>query len=121
MAALAEALDELNLRITEVTLLYKVAEKPGISSSEIGRDLGIKRSNMTPLVSGLINSGYINTRVRDGRSQSLTLTRSGRSIFNKARKIIETHEQRFIAPLSDKESRELSRLIDKLQANQTKD
>ena len=48
MGALAEQLSTEGARVTEYTVMSQIAENPGITSSEIGRILDIKRANMTP-------------------------------------------------------------------------
>jgi DNA-binding MarR family transcriptional regulator len=111
MAELAEALLPLELRITDVTVLYQIAENPAITSSEIGKALGIRRANMTPLIAGLMNKGYLNTKAKDGRSQALSLTRAGRKIYQQAQKIVDRHEQQFFLALPDNEKQQLSRLL----------
>lgn len=111
MSKLAEALLSLELRPIEVTVLYQIAENPKITASEICRALDIQRANMTPLIAGLIKKGYINTKAKDGRSQALWLTREGRTVFRRAKKIVQDSEERFFLALNDTERQRLSRLL----------
>lgn len=121
MTKLAEALLPLELRITDVTVLYQIAENPKITASEIGRALDIQRANMTPLIAVLVKKGYLNTKARDGRSQSLSLTREGRRVYQRAQKVVEGHEQLFFAVLSDRERQQLSRLLMQVWKHNTSD
>lgn len=111
MARLAEALAPLELRITDTTVLYQIAENPRITASEIGRVLDIQRANMTPLIAGLVKRGYLNTKAKDGRSQALSLTREGRKVYRQASKIVKDHEQRFFQILDADERQCLSQLL----------
>lgn len=109
MAALGEALVAVDLRVLEATVLFEVAAKPGITLSDLGRVLGIKRANMTPLVAGLMARGYLASKRKDGRSQALSLSKTGEQIYDKARAIVEAYEQRFFAPLSEAEKQVMIR------------
>ena len=117
MARLAEALLPLELKITDVTVLYQIAENPKITASEIGRALDIQRANMTPLVTGLVKKGYLNTTAKDGRSQALSLTQEGRTIFRRAQKIVQNHEEQFFSTLSQQDHQLLSRLLVQVWSN----
>lgn len=111
MTKLAEALLPLELRVVDVTVLYQIAENPDITASEIGKALGIRRANMTPLIAALVERGYLNTRAKDGRSQALSLTPAGRKVFKRAQKIVEAQEQGFFAMLSDEDRQQFSRFL----------
>ncbi len=111
MTQLADALSPLELRVTDVTVLYQIAENPEITASEIGRILDIQRANMTPLVSAMIKKGYLNTKAKDGRSQALSLTQQGRKVFRQAQKVTKDHEQNFFSSLPDNKRQQLSRLL----------
>ncbi len=111
MTKLAEALLPLELRVVDVTVLYQIAENPNITASEIGKALGIRRANMTPLIGALVERGYLNTRAKDGRSQALSLTPAGRKVFKRAQKIVEAQEQGFFAMLSAEDRQQFSRFL----------
>lgn len=111
MTKLAEALAPLELRIVDITVLYQIAENPKITASEIGRALDIRRANMTPLIASLVDRGYLSTKAKDGRSQSLALTPAGRKMYKQAQTIVENHEQGFFDALADDERQQLSRLL----------
>lgn len=114
ISTLTEALAPLGLRVTEATVLYRIAMAPKITSSEVGRSLGIKRANMTPLVARLTELGYLRVSAQDGRSQGLSLTESGENIFEQVRGVLETHDETFFAVLNRKERAQLLSLLDKL-------
>lgn len=72
-----------------------------------------------PLIAGLISKGYLYTKAKDGRSQALSLTRTGRSVYLQAQKIVQNHEQHFFAALSKDERQQLSRLLIQVWRNQS--
>ena len=92
LARLSERLAPLELRPADVALLFLLAARPGLTQSEIGRNLDIQRANMVPLVGRLEARGLVSRKRVDGRSQSLTLTREGRALMAKVRKIVDSHE-----------------------------
>jgi DNA-binding MarR family transcriptional regulator len=117
MVALAETLTDEDLRITEISILNQIAQAPNTTSSEIGRQLGIQRANMTPLITGLVDKGYLKTKPKDGRSQALSLTRKGRTAYQQAWKLVEQHEQQFFSDLTSSEQQELFHLLTKIWTN----
>ncbi|ABD25825.1 transcriptional regulator, MarR family [Novosphingobium aromaticivorans DSM 12444] len=95
MADLARELADLDLRPAEVTTLLVISENPECSQTEVGQVLAIKRANMVPIISRLMDRGLVERRRLDGRSHALTLTDQGRGIARDATARIEAHEARF--------------------------
>lgn len=93
MGELAERLAPLGLRHVEATILLVLRERPGMSQSALGRLLGIKRANMTPLAARLEEQGLIVRQASDGRSLGLELSEKGAALSAKVRLVIEAHEQ----------------------------
>lgn len=94
MADLAEGLQPLRLRPAEATVLLRIAANPGITQSEVGRLLAIKRANMAPLIAGLEARGLLCRAPVDGRSQALTLTDAGAALARDAYAEMEANEAR---------------------------
>lgn len=94
MAALGAALAEIGLRPVEGTILILVGANPGCIQSDVGRMLGIKRANMTPLIAALSAKGWLDKAPVDGRSLSLTLTRAGEHMCRRVETIMAAHEAR---------------------------
>ena len=92
MTQLTERLAPLKLRPADVALLLLVADRPGLTQSELGRHLDIQRANMVPLVARLEERGVLSRKQVDGRSQGLMLTRSGLALVEKVRQVVSTHE-----------------------------
>ncbi len=94
-AALAELnarLAPLDLRHADVAMLMLAEAWPGLTQSAAGRVLGIQRANMVPFVEHLERRGLLRRRQVDRRSQALELTRSGRMLLKRARRVVSAHE-----------------------------
>lgn len=95
MADLARELADLELRPAEVTTLLVIGENPDCSQTEVGQALAIKRANMVPIISRLMECGLVERRRLDGRSHALTLTEQGRKVAGDAQVRVDRHEARF--------------------------
>lgn len=100
MADLAERLSRIGLTTTEASILVVLHEEAGISQSEIGRRLAIKRANMAPLIAGLVAREIIGRGDRVGRIHPLTLTSAGGKLAAEARKRMDEHDANFFGELS---------------------
>ena len=92
LAELNQRLSRLGLRHADVAMLMLVEASPGITQSEAGRVLDIQRANMAPFVARLEGLGVLRRRQVDRRSQALDLTRRGRMLLARARRVVATHE-----------------------------
>jgi DNA-binding MarR family transcriptional regulator len=97
MADLGAGLSDLELRVTEMSVLMVIDENPDITQSEIGRVLAIQRANMVPLTTQLERRGLVRRGVTTGRAQALRLTPAGRALIRECRKRIAAHEARFLS------------------------
>lgn len=114
MADLARALDRHGLTPSDASILVLVRDNPEITQSEIGRLLGIKRANMTPLSASLENRGLILRRRMDGRSQGLILTEKGTEICAAAYQAIVNHDRRYFGYLEIEERARFYSTINRL-------
>ncbi len=103
MSGLGSALAELDLRPVEGTILVLVEANPGCIQSDLGRQLGIKRANMVPLITGLVLKNLLEKSPVDGRSLALTLTPDGEAACGRVVQAMTAHEARFHALLTDQE------------------
>jgi DNA-binding MarR family transcriptional regulator len=92
LAELNQRLARLNLRHADVAMLMLIESSPGITQSEAGSVLDIQRANMVPFVARLEGRGVLQRRQVDRRSQALELTRRGRMLLVRARRVVATHE-----------------------------
>lgn len=92
LADLGRRVSDLELTVTEMSILLLIEANPRVTQSEIGRILAIKRANMTPLAAGLLARGLISRHAVNGRSQGLMLTKAGIKIVAEAHKRIAENE-----------------------------
>ena len=92
LAELNQRLAPLSLRHADVAMLMLIESSPGITQSHAGRVLDIQRANMAPFVARLEGRGVIERRRVDRRSQALALTRRGRALLGRARRVVAAHE-----------------------------
>ena len=94
-AELAQRLGEIGLRQSEVSVLLLIDANPGVTASAIGRQLGIERANMVPLLKRL--EGLFDRAPIDGKSQGLALTAAGEARLAAARAVVEGFEAELLA------------------------
>ncbi len=97
MAELADRLRKLELRPSEASVLLVVRGNPGITPGEAGRLLGIASANFAPLAARLARRGWLSRVRRDGRSQRLILSPSGRRLARESWRIMEGLDQELLA------------------------
>jgi len=93
MAELSSRLTEVNLRISDASVLLLLAERSDMTSTEIGAMLDIQRANMVPLLSRLESAGLIRREPIDRKSQAIVLTSAGRERLRKVQAITAAFER----------------------------
>ena len=99
-------------------LMIVDAEEP-ISQQELSHRTGIDPSTMVARMDELVERGLVE-RLRsteDRRSYEIRLTAEGRKGLRELREKAREHGERFFAPLSERERRELHRILGKLGAS----
>jgi DNA-binding MarR family transcriptional regulator len=94
-AELAARLAETGLRQSDVSVLMLIEANPGVTASAIGRQLGIERANMVPLLKRL--AGLVARAPIDGKSQGLALSARGKTRLAAARAVVEAFEAELLA------------------------
>lgn len=94
-AELSARLGETGLRQSDVSVLLLIGDNPGTTASALGRQLGIERANMVPLLKRL--EGLIDRAPIDGKSQGLELSVAGRTRLAEAKRIVEAFEAELLA------------------------
>lgn len=102
LAELNQRLARLNLRHADVAMLMLIESSPGITQSEAGSVLDIQRANMVPFVARLEGRGVLQRRQVDRRSQALELTRRGRMVLVRARRVVAAHEAALLRRVPEK-------------------
>ena len=92
MAEFATRLAPLDLRISELTVLFVAGSGEDLTSSEIGQTADIKRANMPKLLDRLEQQGLIRREPLDGRRIAIIVTDKGQTRLSDARKLIERFE-----------------------------
>ncbi|WP_068076303.1 MarR family winged helix-turn-helix transcriptional regulator [Novosphingobium lentum] len=92
LSELSSRLAAVDLRYADASCLILIDANPAITASALGRALDIQRANMVPLLNRLEGAGLIARTPLDGKSQSLSLTDTGRARLAEARTIIDAFE-----------------------------
>lgn len=101
MGELNTRLSQLDLRISDASVLMVVARCKDISSSEIGRILDIKRANMAPLLARLEANGLIRREPIDRKSMAILLAPAGEACLVEVHRIIEQFERDLLARIPE--------------------
>ncbi len=101
MGALSDALQALDLRFTESTVLILIGANPGIRQRDLVGLLDIKRANMTPLIARLEAQGWVARTAMDGRSWGLSLTPAGMDLHDRVWSVVQNLETRMLSHVPD--------------------
>jgi DNA-binding MarR family transcriptional regulator len=96
LAGFSQRLAPLDLRPIDAALLVLLEAAPQVTHSEVAATLGLRRSNLVPVVAALQTRGLLERKRVDFRSEGLVLTRQGEALLKKVRRIIALHEQELI-------------------------
>lgn len=100
-------------------LLASLADEGAASQAELSRRTGIDPSDVVAAINDL-EARKLVTRKRDAhdaRRNVVALTRSGRAELARLDVVVADIQERFLAPLSDSERRQLQRILVKLAAD----
>lgn len=101
LSALSEAYAELDLRLTDAILLRFIEANPGCNQGQISKALGVKRTNMVPVVSGLVERGLVDRAPADGRTHALTLTAAGSALHEQLAALAQANEEHFFGSFDE--------------------
>jgi len=116
LSELVDSFARLGLTPTEAIIIRFVAANDGCTQAEIGRALGVKRTNMVPIVNGLMTKELLERFAVDGRSHSLHLTRQAHALHRKITKISLEHEARFFGDVPEQTKQVLLQTLRALRA-----
>ena len=91
-ADLSHRIGELGLTMVEMSTLLVIEANPGVTQSDIGRMIAIKRANMAPLTAGLAARNLIVATPVDKRSNGLSLTSDGLAIVAQLHQCVAQNE-----------------------------
>jgi len=113
--SLTHDLSSEDFRVSEAAVLLQIFEAPGITASEIGRILRMKRSNITPIISRFNKLDLLDSEEIDGRSTALRLSEAGAEKCRKLQDIIANHDKTVFADrLSADEFEQFKHLLRKV-------
>jgi MarR family transcriptional regulator, lower aerobic nicotinate degradation pathway regulator len=110
------ALAEEGVRRQHFVVLTSVAEQGAASQAALGRRLWIDRSDLHAILNELEERGFV-ARMRDEgdrRRNVVELTRPGRAALARLDKRVDAAQDALLAPLSQRDRRELIRLLERL-------
>jgi DNA-binding MarR family transcriptional regulator len=114
-ADLADRLEALSLTAISLSVLLMIEANPGVTQSELARELGIKRANMAPLAAQFVERGLVDRQATDGRSHGLRLTAEGEHLAVQAWSSVTANEARFLALLARDDQQTLNGLLGRLR------
>ena len=107
---------EVRLTLRELRVLRTVNSAPGIVHSDIVGQVLFEKSLVSRLISGLVKKGYLRREIdpADARRTSLTLTRRGSAILDKADQLGLAMNDVWLASLTPQEQKTFDICLDKL-------
>ena len=112
-AAMDEVLRPLGMSVTHYSCLELLAQRPGLSNSELARGAFVTRQTMNVLLQALERDGYV-TRPDEapvGKALPTRLTPRGRRSLEKATAAVRSVEVRMLAGLSGTEQADALRIL----------
>ncbi|WP_022882769.1 MarR family winged helix-turn-helix transcriptional regulator [Gryllotalpicola ginsengisoli] len=112
-AAMEEVLRPLGMTITHYSCLELLAQRPGLSNSELARGAFVTRQSMSVLLQALERDGYVTRAAQPsvGKALPTRLTPRGRRSLEKASKAVRAVELRMLAGLSEDEQAAAFRIL----------
>ncbi|MBT1671591.1 MarR family winged helix-turn-helix transcriptional regulator [Curtobacterium flaccumfaciens] len=112
-ASMEAVLRPLGMTVTHYSCLELLAQRPGLSNSELARGTFVTRQSMNVLLQALERDGFV-TRATEpsvGKALPTQLTDSGRRSLAQASAAIRGVEQRMLADLSADQQTEARRIL----------
>lgn len=103
VGALNEGLLHSSFSLTETRILYELAHRPGVTASDLRRDLGLDPGYLSRILRNFRERGLVDTTPApsDARRQELTLTETGERIFAPLNQRSRDEVAAMLAPLSE--------------------
>ncbi|SFF63335.1 DNA-binding transcriptional regulator, MarR family [Actinacidiphila alni] len=104
-AAMEEVLRPLGMTVTHYSCLELLAQRPGLSNSELARGAFVTRQSMNVLLQTLERDGYVTRPAAPpvGKALPARLTPSGRRSLEKASAAVRSVELRMLSGLTEPE------------------
>lgn len=110
-AAMEDALRPLGMTVTHYSCLELLAQRPGLSASDLARGTFVTRQSMNVLLQTLERDGYVlrDTEAAVGKTLPTRLTPYGRDELAKATVAVRSVELRMLAGMTDVQQDEVFR------------
>ncbi len=114
--AMEDVLRPLGMTVTSYSCLELLAQRPGLSNSELARGAFVTRQSMNVLLQSLEREGWVTraTTASEGRALPVTLTDAGRRQRAQASAAVKTVEDRMLAELSAPDRRQAFELLTRM-------
>ncbi|QIS01914.1 MarR family transcriptional regulator [Nocardia brasiliensis] len=111
--AMEEVLRPLGMNVTHYSCLELLAQRPGLSNSELARGAFVTRQTMNVLLQALERDGYVTRPAAApvGKVLPTRLTPRGRRSLGQATVAVRSVERRMLADLSVDEQAAASRIL----------
>ncbi|GAB3922526.1 MarR family transcriptional regulator [Microlunatus endophyticus] len=111
--AMEEVLRPLGMTVTQYSCLELLAQRPGLSNSELARGAFVTRQSMNVLLQALERDGFVTRppQARIGKVLPTRLTPRGRRSLEKASAAVRSVEVRMLAGLSESEQAQAFRIL----------
>ncbi|WP_446665552.1 MarR family winged helix-turn-helix transcriptional regulator [Flexivirga sp. B27] len=111
--AMEEVLRPLGMNVTHYSCLELLAQRPGLSNSELARGTFVTRQSMNVLLRNLEREGHVTrpTTAPVGKALPTRLTPRGRRSLAKASAAVRAVEVRMLAGLTDTEQAVASHML----------
>src|ERR1700759_2987558 len=112
-AAMEEVLRPLGMSVTHYSCLELLAQRPGLSNSELARGAFVTRQTMNVLLQALERDGYVTrpAQAPTGKALPARLTPRGRESLEKASAAVRSVELRMLAGLTGAEQAQAFRIL----------
>jgi len=112
-AAMEEVLRPLGMSVTHYACLELLAQRPGLSNSELARGAFVTRQSMNVLLQALEREGSVTRPAQApvGKALPTQLTPRGRRSLEKATVAVRSVEVRMLAGLTETEQSDASRIL----------
>jgi len=114
--AMEEVLRPLGMSVTHYSCLELLAQRPGLSNSELARGAFVTRQSMNVLLQALERDGYV-TRPAEppvGKALPARLTPRGRRSLEKATVAVRSVELRMLAGMTESEQAGAFRILESM-------
>jgi DNA-binding MarR family transcriptional regulator len=111
--AMEEVLRPLGMSVTHYSCLELLAQRPGLSNSELARGAFVTRQTMNVLLQSLERQGQVirPAEAPVGKALPTQLTPSGRRTLERASKAVRSVELRMLASMTETEQADAFRIL----------